>query len=67
MPVEAKRLFRPDVLRSHLSGFRLPTVDTTKLDHWAREIISGQIAPSIKTAQRQQGRCEAIRQRLESP
>jgi hypothetical protein len=22
MPVEAKPLFRPDVLRSHLSGFR---------------------------------------------
>jgi hypothetical protein len=43
MPVEAKRLFRPDVLRSHLSGFRLPPVDTAKLDHWAREISSGRI------------------------
>ena len=50
MPVEAKRLFRPDVLRSHLSGFRLPAVDSAKLDHWAREIAPGNIAPRIRTA-----------------
>ncbi len=24
MPIEAKPLFRPDVLRSHLAGFELP-------------------------------------------
>jgi hypothetical protein len=39
MPVEAKPLFRPDVLRSHLSGFSLPSVDAAKLEHWA-DLIS---------------------------
>jgi hypothetical protein len=43
MPVEAKPLFRPDVLRSHLSGFRLPAVDSAKLSHWASEISSGRV------------------------
>src|SRR5436190_1234427 len=43
MPVEAKPLFRPDVLRSHLSGFQLPAVDAAKLHHWASEISSGHV------------------------
>jgi hypothetical protein len=43
MPVEAKPLFRPDVLRSHLAGFQLPAVDATKLAHWASEISSGRV------------------------
>ena len=43
MPVEAKPLFRPDVLRSHLSGFSVPTVDSARLEHWAELIASGRI------------------------
>lgn len=43
MPVEAKPLFRPDVLRAHLAGFQTPVVDTAKLDHWASEISSGRV------------------------
>ncbi|MCO6047957.1 type I restriction enzyme HsdR N-terminal domain-containing protein [Aeoliella sp. ICT_H6.2] len=43
MPVEAKPLFRPDVLRSHLSGFELPEIDSAKIDHWADEISSGRV------------------------
>lgn len=43
MPVEAKPLFRPDVLREHLAGFTMPAVDTAKLAHWASEIKSGRI------------------------
>jgi Eco57I restriction-modification methylase/Putative RNA methylase family UPF0020 len=43
MPVEAKPLFRPDVLRSHLSGFQLPAIDSAKLNHWASEITSGRV------------------------
>ncbi|MBX3435422.1 MAG: N-6 DNA methylase [Pirellulales bacterium] len=43
MPVEAKPLFRPDVLRSHLSAFQMPAVDAAKLTHWAGEISSGRI------------------------
>ena len=43
MPVEAKPLFRPDVLRSHLSGFQLPAVEAAKLAHWASEISSGRV------------------------
>ena len=46
MPVEAKPLFRPDVLRSHLSGFQLPDhVETLrpKLNHWAGLIASRRI------------------------
>jgi hypothetical protein len=43
MPVEAKPLFRPEVLRSHLSGFQLPAVDSGKLNHWASEISSGRV------------------------
>ena len=38
VPVEAKPLFRPDVLRAHLAGFQLPAhVEAVrpKLDHWA--------------------------------
>jgi len=38
MPVEAKPLFRPDGLPSHLSGFTMPAVDTTKLRDWSIEI-----------------------------
>jgi hypothetical protein len=43
MPVEAKPLFRPDVLRSHLSGFSLPSVDAAKLEHWAGLIATGRL------------------------
>jgi hypothetical protein len=43
MPVEAKPLFRPDVLRTHLSAFPLPAVDSAKLTHWASEISSGRV------------------------
>lgn len=43
MPVEAKPLFRPDVLRSHVASFTLPPVDAAKLSYWASEIASGQI------------------------
>jgi hypothetical protein len=43
MPVEAKPLFRPDVLRSHLSGFSLPSVDAAKLEHWADLIATGRL------------------------
>jgi hypothetical protein len=44
MPVEAKPLFRPDVLRTHLAAFSLPGhVDAfrPKLAHWADLLSSG--------------------------
>jgi hypothetical protein len=44
MPVEAKPLFRPDVLRAHLAAFALPPHIGTcrpKLEHWADLISSG--------------------------
>lgn len=44
MPVEAKPLFRPDVLRAYLAGFELPAhVDAfrPKLAHWADLLASG--------------------------
>jgi hypothetical protein len=44
VPVEAKPLFRPDVLRTHLAAFSLPAhVDAfrPKLAHWADLISSG--------------------------
>ena len=46
MPVEAKPLFRPDVLRTHLSGFQLPDRVAglrPKLDHWAELIATRRI------------------------
>ncbi len=46
MPVEAKPLFRPDVLRAHLAGFQLPphvAALRPKLAHWADLIASGRI------------------------
>ena len=46
MPVEAKPLFRPDVLRAHLAGFQLPAhVEAVrpKLDHWAGLIANRRI------------------------
>jgi hypothetical protein len=43
MPVEAKPLFRPDVLRSHLAGFSLPSVGAAKLEHWADLIATGRL------------------------
>ena len=45
MPVEAKPLFRPDVLRTHLAAFSLPGhVDAfrPKLAHWAELALVGQ-------------------------
>jgi hypothetical protein len=50
MPVEAKPLFRPDVLRTHLAAFSLPGhVDAfrPKLAHWAELFSSGK-ANSLK-------------------
>ena len=44
MPVDAKPLFRPDVLRGHLAGFQLPDcVDACRptLAHWADLLGSG--------------------------
>ena len=44
MPIEAKPLFRPDVLRTHLAAFELPAhVDAfrPKLAHWAELLASG--------------------------
>jgi hypothetical protein len=46
MPLEAKPLFRPDVLRGHLSGFTLPPrVESLrpKLANWAELIGSNRI------------------------
>jgi type I restriction-modification system DNA methylase subunit len=46
VPVEAKPLFRPDVLRARLAGFELPShVDAfrSKLKHWADLISSGRV------------------------
>lgn len=43
MPIAAKPLFRPDVLRAHLSDFAMPVVDSAMLAHWAAEISSGRI------------------------
>jgi hypothetical protein len=46
VPVEAKPLFRPDVLRSHLAGFQLPAhVEAVrpKLNHWAGLIATRRI------------------------
>ena len=50
MPLEAKPLFRPDVLRTHLGAFPLPErVETVapKLGHWA-ELLSSRRADSFK-------------------
>ena len=44
MPVQAKPLFRPDVLRSHLAAFELPPrvgALRPKLEHWAELLASG--------------------------
>jgi len=44
VPAEAKPLFRPDVLRTHLATFAFPShVDAfrPKLDHWADLLASG--------------------------
>jgi hypothetical protein len=43
VPVEAKPLFRPDVLKLHLSAFTMPAIDASKLGHWAGLIASGRI------------------------
>ncbi len=50
MPVEAKPLFRPDVLRPYLMAFQLPAYMPgfrPKLAHWAELISSGR-ADSFK-------------------
>jgi hypothetical protein len=44
VPIEAKPLFRPDVLRNHLAGFELPAhadAFRSKLAHWAGLLSSG--------------------------
>ncbi len=50
MPVEAKPLFRPDVLRARLAGFALPErveAFRPKLAHWA-ELLASTRANSLK-------------------
>ena len=50
MPVEAKPLFRPDVLQPHLKGFRLPDrieKMREKLTHWGEMLRTGR-ADSFK-------------------
>ena len=50
MPIEAKPLFRPDVLRAHLAAFELPArIDTfrPKLKHWA-DLLASDKANSFK-------------------
>ena len=44
MPVEAKPLIRPDVLRTHVAAFDLPAHVAAfgpKLEHWARLLSTG--------------------------
>lgn len=41
MPVEAKPLFGPEVLRPHLDAFSLPPVGQGKLGHWVN--LTGRI------------------------
>ncbi len=41
MPVEAKPLFRPEVVRPHLVGFRLPEKSRETMAKWAEMIGSG--------------------------
>lgn len=43
MPVEAKPLFRPDVLRAHLEQFSPPPVDSDVLNRWAEDINSKKV------------------------
>lgn len=46
MPVEAKPLFRPDVLRGHLDGFELPpsvAAAHERISHWANLVASGRL------------------------
>jgi hypothetical protein len=46
VPIEAKPLFRPDVLRAHPAGFELPDhLDELrpKLKHWADLLASGKV------------------------
>ncbi len=50
MPVEAKPLFRPDVLRSHVAAFQLPAHVATyrpTLAQWA-ELLSSSRIDSLK-------------------
>ena len=50
MPVEAKPLFRPDVLRPHLRSFELPpnhAKSTVTLPHWA-DMVSSERADKSK-------------------
>ena len=50
MPIEAKPLFRPDVLRTHLAAFELPAhIDAfrPKLKHWA-DLLASDKANSFK-------------------
>jgi hypothetical protein len=50
VPLEAKPLFRPDVLRTHLANFAVPDrVEsfTPKLGHWA-ELLSSRRADTFK-------------------
>ena len=50
MPVETKSFFRPDVLRSHLAGYRLPAVDSAKLKHSADLITTGRLRDLVNEA-----------------
>jgi hypothetical protein len=51
VPIEAKPLFRPDVLRSHLAAFQLPAhVDPLRpeLKHWADLLASGKFVVALE-------------------
>ena len=50
MPIEAKPLFRPDVLRTHFAAFELPAhIDAfrPRLKHWA-DLLASDKANSFK-------------------
>lgn len=47
MPVEAKPLFRPEVIRTHLPGVRLPEGAKATVAKWATMFASGRSRGSV--------------------
>jgi len=43
VPVEAKPLFRPDVLRAHIANFDPPAIHAARLAHWADLIATHRV------------------------
>jgi len=41
VPVEAKPLFRPEVIRPHLAGFRLPANASATMARWGDMLSTG--------------------------